>query len=72
MTAWPDVMVLERPGSSLPIEAVDPTIGEVDPLDLAVHPDRYQRYVRLGALVPAVAAVESAMEDLRATIEGRS
>lgn len=38
-SAWSDVLVAERPGPGLPLEAVDPSIGEV-------YPDRYQRYVR--------------------------
>lgn len=74
-SAWPDVLVAERPGPGLPIEAVDPSIGEVDPLALTVHPDRYQRYVRAanGPLYvvfsgPPGPGVEVALRDhLRAT-----
>lgn len=69
MSAWPDVMVLERPGPGLPIEAVDPTIGEVDPLDLTVHPDRVQRYALVGVLLPALDAMQSALDDLRAKVD---
>lgn len=46
------MVVLERPGPGLPLEAIDPSIAETDPLSLDVYSDRLQAYVRRAVAVP--------------------
>lgn len=64
---WPDVVPLTRPAPDLPLEAIDPVTASVDPLDLAVHDDRYQLYVRRHP-----DALRAALLELDAESEARS
>jgi hypothetical protein len=63
---WPDVAVLERPGPGLPLEAVDPSIAETDPLSLDVYSDRLQAYVRRAVVVPPADEVAAVLVRVRA------